>query len=501
MNNNACNTRRAGLLLHPTSLPSKYGIGDLGREAYKFIDYLADCGQHLWQVLPLGPTGYGDSPYQGFSAFAGQTLLIDPDSLLELGLVTEEELAEYPHLPEDHVDYGAVLIAKNTLFAYAFKRFDKLPANDPLYRQYQEFCEDNVEWLPDYALYRSLKKANMQKSWLEWPTDLRITTREDRKELCLKYKESVKYYEFLQFLFFRQWNELKKYANEKGICIIGDIPIFVSLDSADVWANQEQFQLDETGYPTVVAGVPPDYFSATGQLWGNPLYDWDHQKKDGYSWWIQRIKTQLKLVDYIRVDHFRGFDAYWAVPYGEPTAINGKWTDGPKEDLFDTIAKELGDNLPIWAEDLGVITPDVEKLRDKFNFPGMKILQFAYEDPNDNAMMPAHHIPNSICYTGTHDNDTTIGWYESLPADTRRRIRIKMNCGASLLTWAFIKTALQSVANYVIIPLQDLLMIDSSGRMNTPGRASGNWCWRFSWDMFDNTWSEYFTKLTKESDR
>lgn len=492
--------RYSGILAHPTSFPSYYGIGDLGQTAYNFVDYVKSAGQTLWQVLPLGPTGFGDSPYQGFSAFAGQPLLISPDKMMEAGLLVQAELDAYPILSTQYVDYGAVIWEKNKLFAAAYERFRKLlkkGEKEPMVKRYNEFCLEHAEWLEDYALFMALKDANGGKLWLEWDKSMRTPTDAERKALAKEHAERAGYYKMLQFLFFEQWYELKKYANENGIRIVGDIPIFVSLDSADVWANPELFQLEEDGYPTVVAGVPPDYFSETGQLWGNPLYDWDVHEKQGYAWWISRIKGQLKMVDIIRIDHFRGFDTYWAVPYGEKTAINGKWLDGPKEKLFLAIQKELGKELPIWAEDLGDINEDVVKLRDRFEFPGMKILQFAFEDLNDNDMMPHHHVPNCICYTGTHDNDTTVGWYRSAPKASQKKVRAYMNTGATNISWAFIRTALGSVAKYVVIPLCDIMSLGSEARMNTPGKAAGNWSWRFEEKALDPYWAAYLNKLTK----
>ncbi len=520
--------RYAGILAHPTSFPSYYGIGDLGQTSYEFVDYLKSAGQSLWQVLPLGPTGFGDSPYQGFSAFAGQPLLISPDKMAEEGLLTQTELDAYPILPTRYVDYGAVIWEKNKLFASAYERFKELVAANSgavsmtatdagtkgktdtaikgesdaamkasLKERYNMFCKENEDWLEGYALFMALKDANEGKLWLDWDKKMRVPTAAERKALAKEHSERAGYYKMLQFLFFDQWYDLKQYANQQGIKIVGDIPIFVCLDSADVWANPELFQLEEDGFPTVVAGVPPDYFSETGQLWGNPLYDWKVHEKQGFSWWISRIKSQLKLVDIIRIDHFRGFEAYWAVKYGEDTAINGTWVDGPKEKLFLAIQKELGDNLPIWAEDLGEINEAVEKLRDTFHFPGMKILQFAFEDINDNDMMPHHHIPNCICYTGTHDNDTTVGWYKTAPKASQKKVRNYMNTGAATVSWAFIRTALGSVAKYVVIPLQDVMSLGSEARMNTPGKAAGNWSWRFEAKALDAHWAEYLKKLTR----
>lgn len=487
--------RHSGILVHPTSFPSAYGIGDLGKNAYNFIDYLVNAGQTLWQVLPLGPTGFGDSPYQSFSAFAGQPLLISPDILFNQKLVSQKDLDDYPVLDSKKVDYGAVLNAKTKLLKTAAANFLKRPQDDSLVTEYNDFCKKEAFWLDDYALFMAIKDKNEGKLWLEWPNSEMNPTPEEKKQLAIDLKENTNYYKIVQFLFFNQWYALKKYANEHLIKIIGDIPIFVSLDSSDAWANKDLFQLDSKGYPVAVAGVPPDYFSETGQLWGNPLYDWAAHEKEGFSWWINRVKSQLELVDIIRIDHFRGFDSYWAVPYTETTAINGKWEEGPKEKLFNAIINALGE-IPIWAEDLGVITEEVEALRDKFNFPGMKVLQFAFDDPNDNNMMPYYHTPNCICYTGTHDNDTSLGWYKNASKESQQKVRRFMNTGAATVSWAFIRTALSSTANNVIIPLQDIMSLDSDSRMNTPGRAAGNWSFRFEANKLDPYWCEYLKKLT-----
>lgn len=478
----------SGVLLHPTSLPSPYGIGDLGQSAYDFIDYLAGAGQTIWQTLPLGPTGFRDSPYQSFSAFAGQPLLISPDKLIADGLLSGDDCI-YEDTNPFQADYGNVIIAKTHWLETAYYNFShkNFPA---LKEEFETFCREQAFWLPNYAKFMTYKDAHQGRNWLDWD---KVLPEIDR--------DRVNYYCFVQFLFYRQWQALKKYANDKGIKIVGDIPIFLALDSADVWADKHLFQLDSTGYPLRVAGVPPDYFSETGQLWGNPLYDWDVHKKEGFNWWLHRIKHQLSLFDILRIDHFRGLESYWAVPYGEVTAINGTWMPGPGADLFKAIEKEFPQGIPIWAEDLGVITPEVEKLRDDFRLPGMKVLQFAFEDLNDNAMMPEHHPYNAICYPGTHDNNTTIGWYQGAAKANQQKVRDYLHTGAATVHWAFIRATLESNCKYAVIPMQDILGLDSSARMNTPGVPARNWSWRFTADQLDPFWQAYLKKLTEDSGR
>ena len=473
-------TRMSGILVHPTSFPSPYGIGDLGQSAYDFIDFLKASGQTLWQVLPLGPTSYGDSPYQSFSAFAGQPLIISPDLLRKDGLLSDEDLSDIPKWYPDKIDYGHVLYYKTRLFKKAFINFKQLLAEDrTLYDKYNLFVEDNSYWLKDYALFMSIKESYDGASWLTWIEKDKNPSDSDYAFLTEVHKSSIEYFYFLQYEFDLQWSKLKTYANNNDIYIVGDIPIFVSMDSSDAWANKNFFKLDSKGFPIEVAGVPPDYFSETGQLWGNPLYDWDVLKADNYSWWINRIRHQLKLVDYLRIDHFRGFESYWSVPYGEPTAINGKWNKCPGEDFFKTMEDVMGTDLPIFAEDLGVITPEVEKLRDEFNFPGMKILQFAFDSADDSTFLPHHYTRNSICYTGTHNNDTTRGWFNTVSDEAKEKMRIYLGSDLAEINWDFIRCAMGSTSRYAIIPLQDILSTDSSGRMNTPGQAAGNWQWRF----------------------
>lgn len=471
------NHRRSGVLLHPTSFPGPYGIGDLGNSAFEFIDFLVDSKQEIWQVLPIGPTGYGDSPYQAFSSFAGQPLIISPDNLITLGLLTEADLDLRDWDPQ-FIDYGPVIEYKISLFKKAFANFDTTTDKD-LLSQFKSFCATQKEWLTNYSLFMATKDYHGGVMWTEWDKEIAFPTDAVLKKWTKKLAKQVKYYKFLQFIFFKQWFELKKYANEKGISIIGDIPIFVAFDSSDVWANKQLFFLDKKGYPTCVAGVPPDYFSETGQLWGNPLYDWDANKAEGYAWWMKRISSNLKLVDILRIDHFRGFEAYWSVPYGAETAIEGEWCKGPGHDLFIALEAGLGKNLPIIAEDLGVITKEVEALRDDFHFPGMKILQFAFESIEENNFLPHNYTPNSICYSGTHDNDTTLGWYLKAKPESQDRVRRYMNTDGMDVTWDFIRACFGSVSETAVVPLQDVLSFDSWARMNTPGIAAGNWQWRY----------------------
>jgi len=473
--------RAAGVLAHPTSFPSPYGIGDLGTGAYQFIDFLAEAGQKVWQVLPIGPTGFGDSPYQAFSSFAGQPLLISPEKLIEKRLLVEEDFTGMPNWDPKKVEYGPLIQFKTHLLKRAYESFQVSPDKE-MKEHFQSFMEENAFWLEDYALFMAGKDAHEGRSWMEWEDELRNPDEKAKEEWKEKLGDSIKYYKFIQFLFFEQWTALKHYANEKGIEIIGDIPIFVAIDSADVWANKELFHLDSKGYPLAVAGVPPDYFSSTGQLWGNPLYNWEAMKQQEYRWWILRVQMQLKLVDYLRIDHFRGFEMYWAVPYGESTAIHGEWKKGPGEDLFFAIQKALGEDIPILAEDLGIITPEVEKLRDTFGFPGMKILQFAFDNTEENNFLPHYYTHNCICYTGTHDNNTTIGWYQNASDASKKKCRAYMNSSSwkeEDICWDFIRTAYASPALYAIIPIQDLLCKGSESRMNTPSRAEGNWSYRF----------------------
>ncbi len=490
------NERMSGILVHPTSFPSPYGIGDLGQGAYDFIDFLHETGQSLWQILPLGPTGFGDSPYQGPSAFAGQPLIISPEKLIEKGLLTKEDLQDMPEWDPCMVDYGPAIEYKFSLLRKAFHTFHHTPDKTML-EEFEAFCRDEKDWLDDYCLFMSLKNANEGRCWLDWDDDARILTPASRAKYEKELAEEIRYHQFVQFIFRTQWLQLRTYANEKGISIIGDIPIFVALDSCDVWANRKYFMLDTKGYPTHVAGVPPDYFSATGQLWGNPLYDWAQHRRSGYKWWIERVQKQLTLVDYLRIDHFRGFEAFWAVPAKEETAVNGEWVKGPGEDLFNSFKKAMGEDLPIFAEDLGVITAEVEALRDAFGFPGMKVLQFGFGDMTDKKYIPHfYETTNCLCYTGTHDNDTTLGWYQVQPEAVRDRIRRYGNTDGNMISWDFIRFAMGSIARYAIFPMQDLLRLGSEARMNTPGVPAANWTFRYTQDMLSDDKAQWLKATT-----
>ena len=479
--------RASGILLHPTSLPGEYGIGDLGPKAYGFVDLLAEAGQTYWQILPLGPTGYGDSPYQCFSAFAGNTLLISPEKLVESGLLDKAALESKPDFPSHKVDYGGVYDWKNKILPVAYHAFHQTTSVD-LRGRFEAFGQENGWWLEDYATYRAVKAAQRQKAWYEWEEPLKLRDREALKREAERLYEQIQAEKLYQFLFFTQWAELKAYANRKGVRIIGDIPIFLALDSADVWCNQDKFKLNADGSPRVVAGVPPDYFSKTGQLWGNPIYDWDAMRADGFSWWVARVAFTLKTVDVVRVDHFRGFAAAWEVPGGDETAENGRWVDVPGKDLFISLKRALGD-LPVIAEDLGVITPDVEELRDGFGFPGLRILQYAFGGDAKNHDLPHNYVRNCVAYTGTHDNDTTVGWWNSQAGagSTRDEGAITrehdfclkyLDTDGDEIHWDFIRAVWASVADTAIAPVQDLLGIGTEGRMNLPASTSGNWFWR-----------------------
>ncbi|MGA7239986.1 MAG: 4-alpha-glucanotransferase [Bryobacteraceae bacterium] len=462
-------SRASGILLHPTSLPGRYGIGDLGPEAHRFADWLAAAGQRIWQVLPLGPVGYGESPYQLFSAFAGNPLLISPDLLAERGWLEPADLTGAPSFSEVSVDFERVIHWKTILLHKAFDRFrtHSLPAD---HEAFSTFVHRHTAWLPAFARFMALKEANGGRMWTEWDKSIQPNPTE------------MKYHQFVQFQFFEQWCALKAYCANLGIRMMGDLPIYVAGDSADVWERPELFDT------TAVSGVPPDYFSATGQLWGNPLYRWDEMKEAGYRWWIERMRAALAMFDLVRIDHFRGFEAYWAVPAGEPTAEHGQWIKGPGADLFHALEAGLG-KLPVVAENLGVITPEVEALRNEFGFPGMAILQFAFgKDDQARSFKPHNYVHNLVAYSGTHDNDTVMGWWQSEGGDSTRsaediaeektHARQYLATDGAAMNWMLIRALMASVADTVLFPAQDILGLGSEARMNTPAVASGNWRWR-----------------------
>ncbi len=474
------NKRGCGVLLHPTSLPGPEGIGTLGKEARRFVDLLADMGMSYWQVLPLTPPACGNSPYSAFSAFAGNPLLIDLDRISVDGDLPVINFKN--SLNDACVDFEAVSEMKMELLRTAAITF---LANDDVAgkQEFWNFC-NTTPWLHYYALFMALRGRYKGRSWDKWPPGFALLTPEKYEKASVELGPEIGIQKYIQWQFFRQWRELRTYATGKGIAIIGDIPIFVGYNSADVWSHRELFLLDAKGKPTVVAGVPPDYFSATGQLWGNPLYDWEMLGRQGYAWWIERFQSLLNLFDIIRVDHFRGFEAAWHVPVKEKTAIHGTWVKAPGISLFDTLVAALG-TMPIIAEDLGIITPEVVALRDRYDFPGMKIVQFAFDSGPSNSYLPHNYQKNSVVYTGTHDNDTTAGWFASLSDSQRSRINTYAGCSGKDTVECLLRMVLMSVSNTAIIPFQDLLNLGSEARMNIPGTAFGNWGWRFSWDMVD----------------
>ncbi len=498
--------RSTGLLLHLTSLPGRFGIGDVGPSARQFMSDLAEMGQQWWQMLPVGPTGYADSPYQAHSSFAGNPLLISPQDLAADGLLTEEELAEYPDLAAGPVDYAAVIQHKFRLLAVAASRI----TNDALWqRLLDEFRERSAVWLSDYCLFGAIKEALGGKPWFEWPVDLALRLPAALNQARKDLRVEILRHEIWQLLFDRQWACLRHEAAGRGIGLIGDLPIFAAHDSADVWANQEQFQLDDEGYPTVVAGVPPDYFSPSGQRWGNPIYRWETMADAAFGWWLQRFEETFKRFDLVRVDHFRGFAGYWEIPAANPTAEEGRWVEAPGRTLLELVRSRHAPP-PIIAEDLGVITDDVMALRDDFGLPGMRVLQFGFgHDQGHSQHHPDHHVENAVCYTGTHDNDTTVGWFwgDNDRHDRRRLNKERQNARAYLqsegreINWDMVGAALGSVCKLAVVPAQDILGLGSEGRMNTPAVATGNWTWRLAADAFNDGIVERMSKLTAESGR
>lgn len=474
------NTRCSGVLLHPTSFPSRFGVGDLGPEARRFIDFLAESKQQLWQILPLGPTGMGNSPYMCYSATAGNALLISPDSLLEDGLIDEGDLHDFPTFPSDRVDFDQVGAAKLNLLKKAHHNFRERMTLEQK-TQYHEFCESKAYWLDDFALFMALKNDLRGASWHTWDPEIAKRNPEVLEQCRQQLADEILFEKFLQFEFFRQWSKLKQYANSKNIQIIGDIPIYVSHDSSDVWANPQNFCLDpETNEPALMAGTPPDFFSSTGQLWGNPVYNWEYLQQSDFRWWIDRFRAMLDYVDLIRIDHFVGFESFWVIERGQSDARGGRWMKAPGAKFFEILKRELG-TLPVLAEDLGTVTPEVEALRDNFEFPGMKILHFAFGDDHTSPYLPFNFRDrNCVVYTGTHDNDTTVGWYEKLSEQERHSLHTYLGCVSNDgIHWDLIRLAFSSIANLAIVPLQDVLGLGSSSRMNTPGKQDSNWDWRY----------------------
>ncbi|MFO7812168.1 MAG: 4-alpha-glucanotransferase [Pelovirga sp.] len=474
--------RRSGILLHPTSLAGPQYTGSLGQEARDFIDFLAASGQSVWQVLPLNPTGYGNCPYSCFSAFAGNPLLIN---LADLAQTEDLDVADLP-LPvvkAPYCDFAAAFTTQMPLLRKAFQTFFA-QQHTLRYQGFSDFCHAQNLWLDDYSLFEAIRSRQDYSNWQDWPEPLRRRDQAALEQCRSELAEEILWHKYLQFVFFEQWFSLRQYAQQRSILIFGDLPIFVAENSADVWAHPQLFHLDEQQHPTLVAGVPPDYFSATGQRWGNPLYCWDQLKKQNYRWWLQRFDWNFSLFDLLRVDHFRGFVASWAIPANDPTAVNGQWMDTPGRELFDLLLERYS-NLPIIAEDLGVITTEVEQLRDDFSFPGMKILQFAFDSDAKNPYLPHNHRRNSVVYTGTHDNNTTLGWWNQLDNEVKNRAKEYLGTRAADMPWLLVETAMASVARLSVIPLQDILCLDEGSRMNTPGTSTGNWSWRFSESALD----------------
>ena len=480
--------RTSGVLMPISSLPSPYGIGTMGKEARKFVDFLVKSGQTYWQILPISPTSYGDSPYQSFSSFAGNPYFIDLEYLCKEKLLKKSECEEfYWGDNEKYIDYGVMYISR---YALLHKAYDRFVNNTP--EDFDKFCKDEAEWLDEFALFMALKDANEGQSWFNWDTKLKLRDAKAIEEAKEEYAEDINFYKMLQYLFFKQWRSLKEYANDNGIKIIGDVPIYVSGDSADVWANPKQFYLDEELNPIEVAGCPPDAFSADGQLWGNPLFRWDVMKADDYAWWTKRISAMAKLYDIVRIDHFRGFDSYYAIPAKDKTAVNGKWKEGPGMDLFNSLEKKLG-KLPIIVEDLGYLTPSVKQLLADSGFPGMKVIQFAFDSREDSDYLPHNYPTDCVVYTGTHDNDTVMGWMKSAPKDSVKLAKKYLNLTKEEgYNWGMMRAAWSSVANMAIVPMQDLLGLGSEARINTPSTLGDNWKWRATADQINNKIAKRF---------
>lgn len=491
--------RRAGILLHPTSLPcpafSESGVGDFGHNAYRFVDFLVNSGISVWQTLPLTPTHEDNSPYNSLSAHAGNTLLISLDLLVEQGWLEQGRSEQQESNPENNLNHFDCL-------RKARAGFDQHASDDDK-SAFDSFVTQHSIWIHDYALYQALR-GKFNTHWVDWPEIWRdkqqnIVDLDEKTQHQLA--DAIKQVLFEQYIFFSQWHALRRYANERDVLMFGDIPIFVAHDSADVWADKNQFLLGEDGYPTVVAGVPPDYFSATGQRWGNPLFDWEQMKKEGYAWWVNRLRTQLELFDLVRIDHFRGFEAYWEIAADCETALDGHWVSSPGDELFEKLQQTFK-KLPVVAEDLGLITPEVTALRERYGFPGMKILQFAFSGDEENPYLLHNHERNNVVYTGTHDNDTTMGWFSSLPTDVQQHVLTYLDHPQDKMPWPLIRAAFNSIAELAIVPMQDILSLDSSHRMNVPGTLSeDNWHWQFSWDQLDENLPDKIRRIVEQSER
>lgn len=492
--------RSSGILLHPTSLPGKYGIGDFGPGAYSFIDFLEETYQSIWQVLPLGPVGYGNSPYQSSSSFAGNHLLISFDRLLDAEWLLEEDLEGVPDLNDFLVLYPEVTAYNDRVLNTSYERF-KAGARPDSVALFEQFNQEQASWLDDYALFAVLSAQYNNRPWWAWAEKYALRDQATLDEFSAEHADQVRSTKYRQWLFYSQWLDVKKYANDRGIQLFGDIPIFVSANSSDVWANQQLFKLEPDGTPTVVAGVPPDYFSETGQRWGNPLYRWDLMKQDNYAWWVERVRATLELVDMVRIDHFRGFIAAWEIPAEEETAIKGEWVPGPGAELFDAMQEQLGENLPLVAEDLGVITEEVRSVRDQFALPGMKIIQFAFdEEEKSNDFLPHLYPNNCVVYTGTHDNDTTLGWWFSVSENVQKNVQSYMGPVESP-PLDLMRLAMMSVADTAIFPLQDILGYGTDTRMNRPGSAKGNWEWRYKDNALTDEVRKMLGNMTRRYDR
>lgn len=496
---NPLSLRTSGILLHPTSLPGSNGCGDFGESAYRFIDWLVSAGQSTWQMLPLGEVGSCNSPYMSSSAFAGSLLLLDPNELIEQGWLKADELPPVSALSPNKVDYDAANRSRMASLRLAADRF-RQQNRKRTHAAFAKFCDETRHWLDDYALFKAAWGRHPLHDWNTWPDGLARRDAEALQVATASLADEIEFWKFCQWCYDRQWRRLKHYANANGIHLVGDVPIFVAYQSADVWAHQDLFELDADGCPTIVAGVPPDYFSKTGQLWGNPLYRWERHEETGYAWWIARMKHALQHFDVVRIDHFRGFANYWAIPADEATAINGEWLPGPGEKLFNAF-KQTFKTLPIIAEDLGLITPDVIELRDKFNLPGMRILQFAFGEDERNYFLPHHYTANTVAYTGTHDNDTSIGWWNSASEHEKGFARRYLNSDGSKINRDMVNALSASVANTVIYPLQDIIGLDGSHRMNFPGKACNNWEWRFTWDQLRSAETTALAAVTAQHNR